>query len=170
MPFLTEELWQRLREGRKSIALEAYPGPDSAAEDHEAEPEMDLVQETVSHVRKDRAANKVDGGKALTLAIQAPDKEFTRLGKYRALIEHLANVKLTVEPGTYSWNLDIPVDRARLLKENIELEKVIANSERQLGNEDVIRKMPEKVVETLRTKLAAYQAQLAKNLDALQSE
>jgi hypothetical protein len=30
--------------------------------------------------------------------------------------------------------------------------------------------MPEKVVETLRTKLAAYESQLAKNLDALRNE
>ena len=47
---------------------------------------------------------------------------------------------------------------------------MIANSERQLSNEDVIRKMPEKVVETLRAKLAGYKAQLKKNLDALESE
>ena len=54
--------------------------------------------------------------------------------------------------------------------EQADLEKVIANSKRQLDNADVIAKMPEKVVETLRTKLAGYEAQLKKNLDALDSE
>jgi valyl-tRNA synthetase len=61
-------------------------------------------------------------------------------------------------------------NRERLLKDNIELEKVIANSKRQLDNAEVIAKMPEKVVETLRTKLAGYEAQLKKNLDALDNE
>ena len=57
--------------------------------------------------------------------------------------------------------------RERLLKDNAELEKVIANSKRQLDNADVIAKMPEKVVDTLRSKLAGYESQLKKNLDAL---
>jgi valyl-tRNA synthetase len=69
--------------------------------------------------------------------------------------------------GPFSVKPNIPIDRDRLLKENIELEKVIANSDRQLSNEDIISKMPAHVVETLRAKNVAYKAQLAKNLDAL---
>jgi valyl-tRNA synthetase len=47
------------------------------------------------------------------------------------------------------------------------LEKLIANQERQLSNEDFISKAPEKVVAGMRQKLADYKAQLRKNLDAL---
>ena len=169
MPFLTEELWQRLGNGGKSIALEAYPEP-APPEGVDPEPEMSIVQDTVSHVRKDRAANKVDKSQVLSLAIRVPGLEFTRLEKHKSLIEHLGNVKLALEQGTYSWNLNIPVDRPRLIKENSELEKVIGNSKRQLDNADVIAKMPEKVVETLRAKLVAYEAQLKKNNDALANE
>ena len=95
-------------------------------------------------------------------------------------------MKLTVETGVVpkldgavrsspEFDLVLEMPKAanqseRLLKENIELEKVIANSKRQLDNEDVIRKMPEKVVASLRSKLAGYESQLAKNLDALKSE
>ena len=63
--------------------------------------------------------------------------------------------------------LDIPLNRARLEKENEQLEKVIANSKRQLDNPDIVAKMPEKVVATLRSKLAGYEAQLANNRAAL---
>jgi valyl-tRNA synthetase len=169
MPFLTEELWQRLGTGGRSIALEGYPGP-APPEGDDPEPEMNAVQDAVSHVRKDRAANKVDRSQALSLSVRVPGREFEHLQGTKALIEHLGNVKLTIEKGTYSWNLNIPVDRPRLLKENIEFGKVIANSERQLNNPDIISKMPEKVVETLRIKLAEYEAKLAKNRADLEKE
>ena len=58
--------------------------------------------------------------------------------------------------------------RERLIKENIELEKVIANSDRQLGNEDIIGKMPATRRRDAHDQARlAYKAQLKKNLDAL---
>ena len=47
---------------------------------------------------------------------------------------------------------------------------MIANSDRQLSNEDIIGKMPPHVVETLRAKNVAYKTQLQKNRDALAAE
>jgi valyl-tRNA synthetase len=46
---------------------------------------------------------------------------------------------------------------------------VIANSERQLNDEKFMSKAPAKVIDTLRTKLAEYQAQLKKIKDGLDS-
>ena len=43
-----------------------------------------------------------------------------------------------------------------------ELEKVIANSQRQLSNEAFIAKAPEKIVAGMRQKQAEYEGQLAK--------
>jgi valyl-tRNA synthetase len=57
--------------------------------------------------------------------------------------------------------------RERQRKENQQLEKVILSTATQLQNEDFITKAPDKVVESMRTKLAAYEAQLAKNKAAL---
>ncbi len=178
MPFITEELWQRLGNPGKSIAMEPYPQP--LLVDQEAEREMTLLQDIVTAARALRADHKIDKKPLLTGVI------YCKHPLHIDAIERLANVKLTVETGAppklegavrstpdFDLVLEIPKaanQRERLLKENIELEKVIANSERQLNNEDVIRKMPEKVVETLRTKLAAYKAQLQKNLDALATE
>ena len=54
MPFLTEELWQRLA-ARKSIALAAYPAVRNALNDPEAEREMKLLQEIVTAARATRA-------------------------------------------------------------------------------------------------------------------
>ena len=58
--------------------------------------------------------------------------------------------------------------RDRLTKEIANLEGVIANSEKQLSNEDFLKKAPEKVLATLRDKLADYKAQLEKSKQALE--
>jgi valyl-tRNA synthetase len=168
MPFLTEELWHRLGLAGKSIALEAYPkfeGSDADAAYH-----MEVIQRIVTEIRQGRAANKIDKSQVLGAQVMAGSGQMAVIEANRVTIERLANAKLTVSNGPLAVKLDIPIDRTRLTKENIELEKVIANSDRQLSNDEIISKMPEKVVETLRAKNVAYKAQLQKNLDALANE
>ena len=50
----------------------------------------------------------------------------------------------------------------REAKEREQLEKNIANSKRQLSDEVFLSKAPQKVVDSIRAKLADYEAQLAK--------
>ncbi len=57
---------------------------------------------------------------------------------------------------------------ARLEKEIESLNRLIANAERQLKDETFLNKAPEKVVATLRSKLAEYKGQLAKNKKLLE--
>jgi valyl-tRNA synthetase len=61
----------------------------------------------------------------------------------------------------------VEVQRKRLEKENEQLEKAIANSGRQLSDETFLARAPERVVLSIRQKLAEYQAQLEKNNAAL---
>jgi valyl-tRNA synthetase len=128
---------------------------------------MDVIQKIVTEIRQSRASNKIDKSQALIASISAPPAAFLVIEQNRKAIERLANVTLTLEQGPPAVKLDIPLDRARLEKENEQLEKVIANSKRQLDNAEIVAKMPEKVVATLRSKLAEYEAQLAKNRAAL---
>jgi valyl-tRNA synthetase len=168
MPFLTEELWHRLSLPGKSIALEPYPEP--GPRDSAADADMEKLQSVIIEIRQNRAANKIDKSQALNAEIGAEDEYLKFLETNHATIERMGNVLLTLTNSPSPLKLNVPVDRPRLLKENTELEKVIANSDRQLANAEIIGKMPEKVVETLRAKNVAYKAQLQKNLDALRSE
>ena len=87
-------------------------------------------------------------------------------------IRKLARLNLDLReesvPSSFVLKLKLKVDRDRLTKEAAELEKVIANSDRQLSNPEIIAKMPEKVVATLREKKAGYEAQLMKIRAVLQ--
>jgi valyl-tRNA synthetase len=172
MPFITEELWHR-RGHETSIALARYPQYDSSLHDPEAEREMKLLQDVVTAIRGIRADHKIDRKEKLsgTLAVNGAVPV--------AMIEQLANAKLTVKsaagPG-FDLKLDLPQaagptdeQRERLKKENEQLEKVIASSHRQLSNDAFVTKAPAKVIDTLRAKLAEYEAQLAKNKAALEA-
>ena len=163
MPFVTEELWHRLgHEG--SIALERYPVADPAWNDPAAEQEMKLMQEIVTEARKTRAENKVDPKETLkgSLLVASPVPV--------PLIERLAKVSLTLDtlngPG-YKLSLGIEIPKEKLLKENEQYEKQIASLELQFDDQEAMAKKPEKVVASMRTKLADYQAKLAKNKAAL---
>jgi valyl-tRNA synthetase len=176
MPFITEELWHR-REHSGSIAVERYPQFDAAAADLAAESEMKLLQEIVTAVRGLRADHKIDKKQGLL-----GDLYCLRAVPIDA-IQRLANVQLNVRAETapkldgavrstpdFDLTLQIPEavgQKERLEKENEQLEKVIANSVRQLENEDFLKKAPEKVVASIRQKMAEYEGQLAKNRAAL---
>jgi valyl-tRNA synthetase len=169
MPFLTEELWHRMGH-ETSVALEAYPTADAVLDDTEAEREMKLLQDITTQVRTQRADRKVDKKLKLTGQYTGPrvDPTLVALG---------TNVDFTVtatqEP-TFHFVIGFPADSGataeeleRLRKDNLQLEKVILSSKSQLGNEAFVSKAPAKVIDGMRTKLAEYEAQLAKNKAAL---
>jgi valyl-tRNA synthetase len=165
MPFLTEELWQRLGTGGQSIALAAYP--QGKERNEEAEREMGLLQDIVTKIRQERAFNKIDRSQKLTFMLAETGQKHRFYESHLTTIERVANVNINLSLGAFLLVADIRIDAARLRKENEQLEKVIANSKRQLDNADIVRKMPENVVATLQAKLADYESQLKKNLDAL---
>jgi valyl-tRNA synthetase len=170
MPFITEELWHRLENPGKSIALALYPQADPTAADEKAEYEIGVLYEIITHIRQRRADNKIDKSQTQSVEINWPSPEYEVIDANQNAIARLTNGTLTLNkiasyPG--SITLNIPIDRERLAKEITELEKVIANSQRQLSNEAFIAKAPEKIVAGMRQKQAEYEAQVAKLRAAL---
>jgi valyl-tRNA synthetase len=167
MPFLTEELWQRLETGGKSIALAAYP--QAEARDSGAESEMSTLQEIVSSARASRAENNVDPKQTVDGVLYATGPAYEVARANADAIAKLARVKLELKnepfPGVaadFVLRLALKVDPEKIKKEIAELERVIANSQRQLSNEAFLAKAPEKVVAGMRAKQAEYEAELAK--------
>jgi valyl-tRNA synthetase len=187
MPFITEELWQRLAAGNpnrpKSIAVAPYPQYRKDSTDFAAEREIGLLQEIVTLARTLRTEMKLDP--KLQLEGSLYSRTALDVGKrHSEAILRLANVKLTFSPESapqsptmrstpeFDLVLNVPkgqadAQRKRLEKEREQLEKNVANSNRQLTDETFLSKAPAKVVDTIRTKLAEYEAQLAKVKAAL---
>ena len=189
MPFLTEELWQRLapRSASRpvSIALAAFPLFRPELADQNAEREMGIVQSLITTARNLRAEMKVDPKAAIAGVLYAQPAVLEIAKLQNEAIQKIAVLDLTFQEGAapkgaagsgstadFDLVLHLPAaqlgaQRQRLEKEREQLQKVIGNSERQLSDETFLGKAPAKVVESIRQKLTEYQAQFQKIEEAL---
>jgi valyl-tRNA synthetase len=188
MPFLTEELWQRLVEKAEStpasICLAPFPQANPAHENEPAASGFALLQEIVVDQRALRADNKIDPKLRVEARIRPLSDRAAQLASAEiALLDHLTNnqneiVSAELTEGAarskneYQTALKLSGSQAgamrqRLVKEIEQLEKVIASSRKQLGSETFVSKAPPHIVESIRAKLADYEAQLDKSRAAL---
>ncbi len=189
MPFLTEELWQRLAANAakrpKSVAMAAFPQLAPEALDEAAEADMELLQEVITAARNLRAELKLDPKEQLTGSLYSTGAALRISASNAEAIEKLAGVNLKLVEGpapkiggamratpAFELGLDVPESqlaalRKRLEKEVEQLEKNIANSRRQLSDDTFLGRAPAHVVASLRDKLAEYEAQSKKSQEAL---
>jgi len=187
MPFLTEELWQRLRGDKdwpETISLAAYPRSNEELVDTEAEAQMALLQEMITSARALRADQKLDPKQQLEGVLVARGPAVSVAQSELRALESLTNTKFEVSSDgrapasggrqTQHFDLALKVSaaqadamRLRLRKEIEQLTKVIQSSRRQLSDETFLGKAPAKVVDSIKLKLADYEAQFAKSQAAL---
>jgi valyl-tRNA synthetase len=183
MPFVTEELWQRLMsmstaEHPKSISLAPYPKPCIGFINNEQVEEFRLIQRIVTRAREMRADQKVDPKLELESTLIVRDTLLPQTDL--KVVENLAKLKITqgkmqaatdnMPPFTLHLTLDTQsngASRARLEKDNARLQKAIESQSRQLNDETFVSKAPPHVIESMRAKLADYQAQFNRNRELL---
>jgi valyl-tRNA synthetase len=173
MPFITEEIWHAIYDGKpplKSIALAAYPAANEKQIDLGAETEMAILQDLIVSVRNLRAELKVEPKVKVPIEVVAHEAEIRGLFEQNlAAIERLAGVeKITFMenslgnlPGArstsrfdvhlvYEKKIDIAAERERLTKELEKIEKQLSGAQARLGDEQFLSKAPAHVVEGLR--------------------
>jgi valyl-tRNA synthetase len=173
MPFITEEIWQAIHEGKpalKSIALAPYPQADEKQFDLAAEAEMAILQDLIVSIRNLRAELKVEPKVKVPIEVFAHEPEIrTMIEHNRGALERLANVEkisfvensLTKVAGArstarfdvhvvYERKIDVASECERLKKELERLEKVIGTNQKQLDNPQFVGRAPQDVVEGVR--------------------
>ncbi len=185
MPFITEELWQRLVHGTVeesqqpvSISLAAYPLPLQIAQDAGALASFNLLQKIVTAARELRADNKLDPKASFNATLTLHNA--TLAAEDVKVIQSVLKLNFVPQPGvgvarsTPEFDLQLHVSAAasdmkgRVLKEIAHLEKGIESTTRQLNDQTFIGRAPGKVVDSMRAKLADYQSQLDKNKQLLE--
>jgi len=190
MPFITEELWQRLgmsQGGPKSISLAAYPTAFSGSADGDAVWRFGVLRQIVTAAREMRADNKFDPKATLDATLYLHAFEFADADL--AAIGAIARLKVNQQRGsveksagpvrsTPDFDLQIqapaqqsklgPEARARIEKEIAALQKALDNQTRQLEDEKFLSKAPPKIIEGMRAKQAEYRAQIDKNRKLLE--
>jgi valyl-tRNA synthetase len=190
MPFITEEIWHAMHDGKpplKSIALAAYPAADDGQIDLGAETEMAVLQDLIVSVRNLRAELKVEPKVKVPIEIFAHDPTIrAMLEQNLASIERLASVeKITFVEASldkvagarstsrfdvhaiYEKKIDVAAERERLTKELEKIERQLASAQARLGDEQFLRKAPPHVVEGLRKQVGEATILRDKNLAKL---
>jgi len=191
MPFITEEIWQAMYEGKapsKSIALMAYPQADEKQVDLAAETEMAILQDLIVNVRNLRAELKVEPKVKVPIEVFAHEPAIrAMIEQNRGSVERLANAETItfVESSlakvagarstarfdvhvVYERKIDAAAECERLRKELEKLEKGIGSGQRQLGNDQFLAKAPANVVENLRKQQGELAVLKEKTLSKLQ--
>jgi valyl-tRNA synthetase len=190
MPFITEELWHALYQGKppqKSIALAPFPQPEPAFISDAVETEMAILQDLIVSVRNIRAELKVEPKVRVPIQLHSDDGIRGLVERNRGAVERLASVEqidfvaqsLAKEAGArstarfdvrvlYEQKIDVAAERERLLKEMAKIEREITNAERQLGNQQFLSKAPPQVVEGLRRRLEELKVLQTKNRAAME--
>lgn len=187
MPFLTEEIWQRLKPlsgcRGESIMLEPFPEHDADTLDTEAEAEMQWLQNVVNAVRTIRGEMRIMPATRLPLLLcQGEPRDRERAAEHEFLLRGLARLESIdwleaqedAPPAATALvgNLEILVkiegliDRgmelARLGKEITRLEQEVQRAEGKLQKQSFAERAPADIVARVQEQLAQNQAALVK--------
>jgi valyl-tRNA synthetase len=191
MPFISEELWQRLPHQGSSIMVAPFPRPPRKAHDPAAEAEMAAVVAVVSAIRAIRSESRIAPAAELRVTVKPSVAEAAgRLEDATALIGALARSRVTValaatrpphsavgvtpEAEVYvdlEGVIDLTAERRRLEREIDRADQDIAFLRGKLGRPEFVERAPAEVVERERVRLAEQErirARLGASLSALE--
>jgi valyl-tRNA synthetase len=189
VPFITEEIWHAVYDGKpplKSIALAAYPQSAAAQVDTAAETEMAILQDLIVAVRNIRAELKIEPKQKLAIEVHADDEIRKLIERNRPSLERMANVasvafvltSLAKAVGArstarfdvrvlYERKIDVGAKRERLNKELAKMTDEMGRATAQLTNQAFLAKAPVKVVNGLKQRRAELEVLIAKAQSAL---
>jgi len=174
MPFITEEIWQKLPKEGTSIMVAPFPQYDPKLDDSEAEQQMQVVMDVITSVRNIRGEMNFNPGLQLPLdiEIQEPGTESVLLDNAH-YIKDLARVpqinvgaEITVPkvaaksvlPGMVVYVpleglMDFGEEKKRVEKELKKIEKDIIFLDKKLSNPNFVDKAPPEVIAKDRQRL-----------------
>jgi valyl-tRNA synthetase len=187
MPFITEELWDKLGHRSRHGMLIVQPWPAPAATDAQADAEMSWLVRLISDIRSARAELNVPAGAKLRmLVVGANDTTRQRLETHRPAIARLARVdgveaaasapkaslQIVIGEATYALPvgdvIDLKAEGARLQKEIKKLSDEVGKIDAKLGNANFVSRAPEEVVEEQRERRVQAEQTRARLSSALE--
>ncbi|MBW2604299.1 MAG: valine--tRNA ligase [Deltaproteobacteria bacterium] len=194
IPFVTEEIWDKLPGTKGSIMTSVFPLDDAdngLLRDMEAESTMGLISGVISGIRNIRGEMNISPSKSLAVAVHSQEESTRKIiEQYKDMIINLARLESlsventgqrpkssatsVVDNATIFVDLEGIIDFAqeinRLDKEINKLTNELSIVSKKLRNEDFLHKAPKDVVEKVKEKhkslMEKYQ-KLQTNLDKI---
>ncbi|GMU61557.1 MAG: valine--tRNA ligase [Myxococcaceae bacterium] len=190
MPFLTEEIWQKLPMTRPvaSVSLATYPTEDRRLDDPAAEQEMKPVIEAIEGIRSIRGESKLSPALKVQAHVQSADAEVrATLDRWRAYLlplaglERLSVTDLGSKPPQSAADIranmeiyvplagivDLAEERERIKKEIEKAEKEIATINKKFDNPNYAARAPAELVEKDKARVAELESRIQKLGDNL---
>ena len=186
MPFITEEIWQKLQTGEETIMLSDFPKEEKEFINIEAEKEFDYLKEVISAIRNIRGEANVSPSKKIEVIFKTADENAKNILQNNAkILDKLANIE------KYEFNVEIPklvgfrlvetteiyvplADLIDLDKEIEKLEKSIAKIQKdldktlkKLSNESFVKKANPEAVEKERRIKEELENKIAKLTESM---
>ena len=193
MPFITEEIWQRLKAPAgvqgETLMLQPWPVANEARIDAAAEGDIEWVKALMLGVRQIRGEMKISMAKRIDIIVaNASAEDQRRLADFEPLLNKLAKLESVrvlaageeapMSATTLVGEMEVLVPMAGLIDKDAELarlDKEIGRLEGEvkrvggkLSNEGFVAKAPAEVLEKERAKLAEAEQALAKLVDQRQ--
>ena len=190
MPFITEELWWKLRPREEGSAcmMQKWPTHNEAEIDSKAASVLALMQELISGIRNVKSQYGVSPGKEIQAILNVPANSnglvdtmndnkhyFSKLARVSDLQVGIGQKKpkasASVIHGEHevyiplAGMIDLEVERKRLLKEITNKKNFLESLSRKLQNEKFVQNAPEAVVNKEREKAQMAELEL-RNLEA----
>jgi len=181
MPFITEEIWQKLGGVEPSIMVAPYPIAEEVMEDTEAERLLKAVQAITTAVRNVRVERGFTPKDRFTLFITAPKpREATFFSEYSYLLMELARLTEVIVNGTapkdahqdviegFAIAVEFPekvITQEQIERTQKEIEKSqkeLASIEARLANEQFVRNAPAAVVQQAQARHTELRARIEK--------
>ncbi|BBM40290.1 valyl-tRNA synthetase [Leptotrichia shahii] len=137
MPFITEEIWQKLQTGEETIMLSNFPKEEKEFINIDTEKEFDCLKEIISAIRNIRGEANVSPAKKIEVIFKTVDENAKNILQNNAkILDKLANVE------KYKFDAQIPklvgfrlVDTTEIyvpLADLIDLDKEIEKLEKSI--------------------------------------
>jgi|RhiMetdeSRZDD1v2_1073273.scaffolds.fasta_scaffold57721_3 valyl-tRNA synthetase len=178
MPFITEEIWQRLPHEGDSIMIAPYPKVARRRVDASAEREMGVVMGVVTAIRNIRGEMRVAPGVTLSAIVRpGPEAPAALVRANAPLIQTLARAAVTVDSNAsrprnsalgvvgdievyvaLEGVVDLGAERQRLEKEIKRADDAIAFGRAKLARPEFAERAPAEIVDKEREKVAQQEA------------
>jgi valyl-tRNA synthetase len=191
MPFITEEIWQKLPTTQESIMISPYPECDLKKIDGDAEKKMDLIIDVVNNIRNVRWEMNVPPSQMVEVILFSKNHEsleilqdckgyIESLGKADSVIisDSVTKPKSAATAVAQDVEIFLPLkgvidfaeEEKRLKKEIGKTMKDLDSVNKKLSNEDFLAKAPEDIIEKEKVKagdLKEKQEKLEKGLNRI---
>jgi valyl-tRNA synthetase len=180
MPFVTEEIYQLMRERKsgESISTSEFPKVKKELINPQADKDMEVVENIVTAIRNIRGEMNIPPSKRINVLLKTNEVSERQIDYIKKLAkvddlkagENISKPKASASAIVKSSEIYVPleglidldVERQRLQKEITRLEGSLAGIEKKLSNEKFVNGAPADVVEKERTKQRDWQENLRK--------